>query len=116
MSSEISPNEFLVISRGQWDADKSPEEIQAAIDRFYAWHGEMVAQGVMRPGQRLARDGKRVSGDRIVDGPFAEAKEVVGGFWFIRASSLEEAARIAWPVDSSTRYGPSSMCGPARSR
>ena len=36
MSSDNEPQEFLVISRGQWDADKSPEEIQAAIDRFYA--------------------------------------------------------------------------------
>ncbi|WP_332750499.1 YciI family protein [Hydrogenophaga sp.] len=95
MSSENPPLEFLVISRGQWDADKSPEEIQATIDRFYEWHGELVAQGVMRSGQRLAREGKLVSRERIIDGPFAEAKEVVGGFWFIRANSLEEAARIS---------------------
>jgi hypothetical protein len=32
---------------------------------------------------------------KVTDGPFAEAKEVVGGYWFIRADSLEEAARIA---------------------
>ncbi|KRC04340.1 hypothetical protein ASE11_04610 [Hydrogenophaga sp. Root209] len=95
MSSENPPLEFLVISRGQWDADKSPEEIQATIDRFYEWHGELVAQGVMRSGKRLAREGKLVSRERIIDGPFAEAKEVVGGFWFIRANSLEEAARIS---------------------
>lgn len=95
MSEDTSPREFLVISLGQWDADKPPEEIQSAIDRFYAWHGDLVAQGVMRPGQRLAREGKRVSRERIVDGPFAEAKEVIGGFWFVRASTLEAAARIA---------------------
>ena len=95
MSSDNEPQEFLVISRGQWDADKSPEEIQAAIDRFYAWHGEMVARGVMRAGQRLAREGRLVTRERIVDGPFAEAKEVVGGFWFVRAASLEEAARLS---------------------
>ncbi|WP_439586074.1 YciI family protein [Hydrogenophaga sp.] len=95
MSDDNAPGEYLVISRGQWDADKSPQEIQDAIDRFYVWHGEMVARGVMRSGQRLAREGKLVSRDRIVDGPFAEAKEVVGGFWFVRADSLEEAARIS---------------------
>lgn len=95
MSDDIAPDEYLVISRGQWDADKSTEEIQDAIDRFYVWHGEMVTRGVMRPGQRLAREGKLVSRDRIVDGPFAETKEVVGGFWFVRAKSLEEAARIS---------------------
>jgi hypothetical protein len=95
MSSDPEAQEFLVISRGQWDADKSPEEIQAAIDRFYDWHGGLVAQGVMRSGQRLGRDTKRVTRERIVDGPFAEAKEVVGGFWFVRARSLDEAARIS---------------------
>ena len=95
MSSENPPLEFLVISRGQWDADKSPEATQSAIDRFYAWHGDLVAQGVMRPGQRLAREGRRVERGRIVDGPFAEAKEVIGGYWFVRAASLDEAARIS---------------------
>ncbi|MEI7036082.1 YciI family protein [Fulvimonas yonginensis] len=88
-------SEYLVISRGQWDPDRSPAEIQDAIDRFYAWHDEQVAAGRMRPGQRLAREGRLVTRQRIVDGPFAESKEVVGGYWFILADSLEEAARLA---------------------
>ena len=48
-------NEYLLLSRGQWDADKSPEEVQAAIDAFYAWHAQLVAQGRFKPGQRLTR-------------------------------------------------------------
>lgn len=92
---DTTPEEYLVISRGQWDADKSPEEIQAAIDRFYAWHAQLVEAGTMRSGQRLSRESRLVTRDRIVDGPFAEAKEVVGGYWFLRAHSLDEAARIA---------------------
>ena len=87
--------EFLVISRGQWDPDLSREQIQAAIDRFYAWHGRMVDDGRMRLGQRLARDAKLVTRQRVIDGPFAEAKEVIGGYWFILADSLEEAAALA---------------------
>ena len=47
------------------------------------------------PGQRLARDTRLVTRGGITDGPFAEAKEVVGGYWFIVAASLDEAARIA---------------------
>jgi len=39
MSNNQSPSEYLVISRGQWDEDKSPQEIQEAIDAFYEWHG-----------------------------------------------------------------------------
>lgn len=95
MNSTASLSEYLVISRGQWDPDRSAAEIQDAIDRFYDWHDQQVAAGRMRPGQRLAREGKLVTRQRTVDGPFAEAKEVIGGYWFILAGSLEEAARLA---------------------
>ena len=95
MDDEITRSEYLVISRGQWDRDKSLEEIQSAIDRFYIWHGRLVDEGKMKAGQRLAREGKLVSRHGVIDGPFAETKEVVGGYWFILANSLEEAAAIA---------------------
>jgi hypothetical protein len=88
-------SEFLILSRGQWDEDKSPQEIQAAIDAFYAWHAGLVEQGVAIAGQRLGPEGKVVTRGAILDGPFAEAKEVVGGYWFILASSLDEAAAIS---------------------
>jgi hypothetical protein len=94
MSQKTAPAEYLVISRGQWDKDIAPEEIQTAIDKFYAWHDQLVQQGKMRGGQRLATEGKTVSKNGIKDGPYAEGKEVVGGYWFILASSLEEAAEI----------------------
>ena len=87
--------EFLVLSRGKWDADKTPGEIQDAIDRFYAWHAASVANGTMKPGQRLSTEGKLVTRNKVLDGPFTEVKEVVGGYWFILAASLEEAAVIA---------------------
>jgi hypothetical protein len=93
---ETNPlHEYLVISRGQWDKDLSPETIQDAIDDFYRWHDRLVSAGKMKSGQRLAREGKRVSRGGIVDGPFSEAKEVIGGYWFILARSLDEAAEIA---------------------
>lgn len=95
MSEDKHPGEYLVISRGQWDADASAQDIQTAIDRFYDWHEDLVAKGQMRRGQRLARDSRLVTRERIIDGPFAEAKEVVGGYWWILAHSLDEAARIA---------------------
>ena len=87
-------NEYLLLSRGRWDADKSPQQIQAAIDAFYAWHARLVEEGRFRPGQRLATAAKLVTRTGIIDGPFTEAKEVVGGYWFVLANSLEEAARI----------------------
>ena len=93
MAGDLS--EFLVISKGQWDRGLAPERIQQAIDEFYLWHGRMVAEGRMKPGERLAREGKLVSRTGVTDGPFAETKEVIGGYWFIVAGSLDEAAALA---------------------
>lgn len=95
MTTTSSTNEYLLLSRGQWDAARSPGEIQEAIDAFYAWHARLVAEGRFRRGQRLARAAKLVTRSGIIDGPFTEAKEVVGGYWFVLAASLDEAARIA---------------------
>lgn len=87
-------NEYLIISRGHWAEDVTPERIQDAIDRFYVWYERLLAEGTIGAGSRLAREGKLVTAERVIDGPFAEAKEVIGGYWFIRAASLEAAAAI----------------------
>ena len=91
----MTQSDYLLISRGQWDESASPQDVQAAIDRFYAWYERGLADGVLKPGSRLEMRGKRATRDGITDGPFAEAKELVGGYWFIVADSLEDAARIA---------------------
>lgn len=88
-------NEYLLISRGQWDEDADKGAVQDTIDRFYAWYEEGLAQGRLKPGSRLANRGKLVSRDAVTDGPFSESKELVGGYWFIVADTLEEAAAIA---------------------
>jgi hypothetical protein len=96
MNKQVAQSEYLVISRGQWDKDASREEIQNAIDQFYVWLDRLVDEGKMKTGQRLASTGKTVSRNNVVtDGPFGEAKEVIGGYWFIVAGSLDEAAQIA---------------------
>jgi hypothetical protein len=88
-------HDYLVISRGQWDERASREDVQRAIDQFYVWYEGHLAAGRMKPGSRLAPTGKVVAHGLVTDGPFAETKEVVGGYWFIVASSLEEAAELA---------------------
>jgi hypothetical protein len=95
MAEKKPPSEYLVISRGQWDPDKSPAEIQRAIDAFYAWKENLVREGKMKAGQRLATEAKLVSRMGVTDGPFVEAKEVIGGYWFFVAESLAEAAELA---------------------
>ena len=50
----------------------------------------------MKLGSRLANDGITVTRERLLkDGPYGETKEVIGGYWFIVADSLEEAAKTA---------------------
>jgi hypothetical protein len=96
MSERTLPAEFLVISRGQWDSTLSRKERQNVIDQFYAWLEQLVAEGKMKRGQRLAYEGKTIGRQSaITDGPFGESKEVIGGYWSILANNLDEAAQIA---------------------
>lgn len=88
--------EYLVISRGQWDEDAAPQDIQATIDNFYAWIENKISQGRVRHGSRLTREGATVTRQSVVtDGPFGEAKELIGGYWTLLAGSLDEAAAMA---------------------
>lgn len=95
MSESNAPGDYLLLSRGQWDPGKTAEEIEAAIDRFYVWYERKVAEGTFRRGHRLATGTRLVTRAGITDGPFAEAKEIIGGYWFIVAESLQAAAAIA---------------------
>lgn len=88
-------SEYLLLSRGRWDVEKSAEQIQSAIDAFYTWYERMVAEGKFNRGRRLTAEAKLVTRIGITDGPFAETKEIIGGYWFIIAGSLQEAAAIA---------------------
>jgi hypothetical protein len=96
MSDKASPSEYLVICRGQWDKDASRDQIGKVIDQFYVWLDRLVADGKMKPGQRLTYEGRTVGRRNVItDGPFGESKEVIGGYWFVVANSLDEAAQIA---------------------
>lgn len=87
--------EYLLLSRGRWDVEKSAEQIQSTINAFYAWYERLISEGKLKPGRRLATATKIVTRTGVTDGPFAETKEVIGGYWFIVAESLQDAAAIA---------------------
>ena len=87
-------SDYLLLSRGQWDPEKSNEEIQSAIDDVYDWYEHLVAQGKFKPGHRLATGTKLVARTGITDGPFAEAKELIGGCAIMQAASLAEAKAL----------------------
>ena len=96
MNPQNLTHEFLVLSRGQWDKEASKEDIEAAIGKFYHWYARNLETGRFKPGSRLSTDVAMVSKSGIAtDGPFGEAKEVIGGYWIIVAHSLREAAELA---------------------
>lgn len=89
-------NDYLLLSRGQWDKNSDKADIEAAIDKFYTWYEANLAKGIFKPGSRLTMDAALVTREGIrTDGPFAEGKEVIGGYWIIVAESLADAAALA---------------------
>jgi hypothetical protein len=96
MSNPPPTSDYLVLSRGLWDKDARKEDIEASIAKFYEWYERNVKSGKFKPGSRLSTDFAMVSKSGITtDGPFSEAKEIIGGYWIIAARSLREAAEIA---------------------
>ncbi len=76
----------------------SPEQRQQLVVRWNAWFDELTAQGKAIEGQPLEIETRVVSGpggQRVVDGPFAEAKEAIGGYVMLLVDDVEEATAIA---------------------
>lgn len=76
----------------------TPERAKVSMGKWRAWIDEMAAKGHLKSvGQPLERTGKTVVGKarKVNDGPYAETKEVIGGFSIIEAKDIDEAARIA---------------------
>lgn len=79
------------------DMNPSPEEIQAEIQAWQKWIGAIAAQGKLKnPGDALGFEGKTLHADgAITDGPYAELKEIIGGFIIVTAESIDEAIQLA---------------------
>jgi hypothetical protein len=76
----------------------SPEQRQQLLKQWNEWYDGLSAQGKVRNGHPLEPEGRVVSGvrgERVVDGPFAEGKEAIGGFFILTIDSLDEATVIA---------------------
>ena len=75
----------------------SPEQLQDRMGRWFTWGDKMQKQGILKGGEALLMQGKRVSGPgRVVsDGPFVESKELVGGYYTVSADSFDDVVKIA---------------------
>jgi hypothetical protein len=99
MSTPNETGEYLLMFRGtHWDKGLSPEEIQRVAGQFMAWFERLSQEGTVKAGQPLLPEGKVVSGKKgrsVADGPFAESKEAIGGYFLLNVPNLEAAIAIA---------------------
>jgi hypothetical protein len=90
-------SEYLYLYRGG-DATGTPQQMQEQMERWGKWLKELGQKGHLKnPGQPLEKTGKVVKGSSktVIDGPFAEAKDVVGGYSLIDAKDVDHAVELA---------------------
>jgi hypothetical protein len=102
---------FMLIIHGPPDVwkDLTPEELQQKSAQYQAWADGIRASGRYVSGEKLAHEGGRLLSSRsgkvtIVDGPYAESKEVVGGYMVIRAENYEDALELVRTSPMLERY------------
>lgn len=91
--------EFLFIFRGgeATDLQGSPEAMQQHMQKWISWMQKLAGEGKMVAGQPLTTDGKVLKGrnKKITDGPYAEGKELIGGYLLVKATDYAEAVEIS---------------------
>ena len=91
---------FMVIVKANPDSEAGVMASPEMLEKMGAYNNELIAAGVMLDGAGLrdSSQGVRVSFDGpapvVMDGPFAETKELVAGYWIIQAKNLAEA--VEW--------------------
>lgn len=92
-------NEYMLLFRGNHvHQGLSPEEMQEVAGQMMAWFKRLSDQGKVLTGRPLDNSGKVVSGKNgrvVADGPFAESKEAVGGYFLLQVDTMDEAVAIA---------------------
>ena len=99
MSTPTTKADYMLLFRGtNWSKELSPEQIQKVASDWMAWFERLTKEGRVSSGHPLMNEGKIVSGKKgraVADGPFAESKEAVGGYFYLHVANEEEAIAIA---------------------
>ncbi len=98
MKTPSSNAQYLLLFRGpDWDRGLAPDAAQRLMDDVMAWFDGLQQRGLVKGGSPLAREGAILSGktERRRDGPFAESKEVIGGYLLLAVEDFDEAVAIA---------------------
>ena len=98
----------MLLFRGpHWDRELSTDELQQTMDKVMAWFEGLNERGRIKAAQPLGGQGRVITGTDgrfVVDGPFTETKEAVGGYLLLQADSLDEAVEIVRSMPT-LRYG-----------
>ena len=81
-------SDYLLLFRGNvWDRGLSPAQLQKVVSDWMAWFERLKAEGKCAGGHPLEDEGKVISGKQrtVADGPFAESKEAIAGYFFLIA-------------------------------
>jgi hypothetical protein len=99
MSTPTTKIDYMLLFRGNdWDKDLSPEQLQKVVSDWAAWFERLTKEGRAIGGHPLRAEGKLVSGKKgrtVADGPFAESKEAIGGYFYLQVADEDEAVAIA---------------------
>jgi len=90
-------SEYLFLYRGGSRPD-SPAEGDRVMQKWVSWMQDLETKGHLKDrGQPLEGEGKVVRGKQrsVTDGPYAESKDIVGGYTLIEAKDLAQAAELA---------------------
>ena len=92
-------SDYMLLFRGtDWQEHLSPEERLKVVSDWAAWFELLIQEGRCTGGHPLHPEGKVVSGKSgglVTDGPFAESKEAIGGYFYLQVADMEEALEIA---------------------
>ena len=98
MSAQTQKGYMLIFRGTDWHKGLSPEEMQQIAGQWKSWFDRLTGQGKASAGNPLENEGKIVSGKNgrvVADGPFAESKEAIGGYFLLQVKSLGDAVAIA---------------------
>ncbi|MEP0214669.1 MAG: YciI family protein [Cellulophaga sp.] len=88
---------LIFIGKEYTDLGLSPEQMQERMGKWFAWNQKMQEQGVVKHGEALHPEVRQITGPKrtVTDRTAAELKEIVGGYYMVKAKDLNAASKIA---------------------
>jgi hypothetical protein len=95
---------YMLVLRGDVTLDYSkftPDDFATILAEYEAWGGKLAAEGRLDRGHKLTDQGGKViwpkgkgKGVEVKDGPYVETKEVVGGYYIVKADNYDHAVKL----------------------